>query len=747
MNKLKNMFNLRLYLEGLKKLKVLGIATSIIVVGLSALVPVIYMITESETRYSGVRPIYDVQINEFAIPLALLLLFAPFFVSSIFSYLNHRNESDFYHAIPYKRACVFNSFMLAAFSWVLGIIIASVGVCGILWGIAPYASYSVGFLPLIIIATFTACLLLMCFMALAMSLTGTSASNLFIFCLLAFFARVAFALFSMTVESTVFIWDAGDTLGMLIEPQFFFPFALLGATVEVFETSEVYTNPALYIYTYAVCIVLYLLAALVYSKRRSEMAGKSAPSKKLQHVYRIAFALPFGLILSSIMSIDVFGKSSIADSASYVILIVMVLFVYFFYELITTRSPKSMLKATPYLIILIAICSLYIVGVGCIRNVVFSKAPEASEISSVAFESEKSYMNDKKTYEEIMCRSVEIRDRDVIEDVAQALVFSIEKAKDGSFERAHEVIDRDYRTENGGIEYTYKAEARSFSFTKVKINLKNGQSISRNIKMYEEDYAELMKKAKATEEYGEAYLAIPRPEQIYSDSGVSSYEVSQFNIDRKKLYECYYNEYMSLSNDGKIAVKDSNGFSRSLSLLGREGLESFIFHAKFTVDMPKTMQMFREMFMAAESEGSSIVGKESITTEEAVEKVFSEYSSIMIGNKSKYIQLSIHVYDPAGKQIGYLDNNANDHQTQYSKGETVIKTVTEHSGELSDSSYIVYIQIHYDNNAAGSQYEYINVYPIYFIDEKYMDGILDAINLFSDMGDDYVEYKDYVVYE
>ncbi len=726
MTKLKNIFNLKLYIEGLKKQKVIGIAASIIVVGLSALIPIIYMITSQDTRYeNGQRLTYDVEIQEFAIPLLLILAFAPFFVSSIFSYLNRRNESDFYHSIPYKRECVFNSFMLASFTWVLAIIVSSVAICGILWGAAPYVSYDVSFLPLLVVASFAASVLLMCFMALAMALTGTAMSNLFIFGLLALFVRVACFLFSYTVGAVAPIWQAGDTLGMLIEPQFFFPLALFGGVIGSFETVEVYSNAALYIYTVIVSIGLYLIAAFMYRRRRSEMAGKSAPSPKLQHVYRIAFTTPFVLLVSSFAAQEILSTDSSFDIAEFIILGVVVLLVYYMYELITTRSPKSMLKATPYLGILILIAAAYVVGIGCVRNTVLAKAPEPDEIASVIFEpSEDNNSYERREYEVMKCENVSISDEKVISGVADALEFSIKSVRDGSWSTRRESVKTEEYDKDTGYTAFYQIR---YEFTTVRIKLKNGQTLTRHIKMTSEDYSALMRDAMATSEYGDAYLEIPKLEQLFSMDGRYSSEVQLDKLEWEKLYECYYNEYAELSREDKIEAKNPEDFAHTVGFLGRESLKQFVFNMQITPKTPKTLQMYSDMVFKGEVWASSDYNAKLLTVAEAIDKVFGIYTEkgeeLFDGGHKIHIGFTAQIYDSTGKSVGYISNTTGDSNSSYKRGAALIEALRSCAEKYTSESYIVELHIDYNGITESGNSEYVHTTALYFVNDEFMSSL------------------------
>ena len=562
---MKNMFNLRLYLEGLKKLKLIGIAASIVCVGLSALVPTVYMV--SNAKYLSVpkqMSEYAVGINMFSAPLCLILFFAPFFVKSVFSYLNHRNESDFYHSIPYKRVTVFNSFMLAAFTWVLAVISVTVLACAFLWGIIPWVEYQFLTVGALILSYFFACALLMCFMALAMSLTGTATSNLFVFILLASFLRIIFSLFLRSTDMILPIWSPGETIGKITELKFYFPFAILGGLISLVSTTDAFLNLYLYLYSFLASALLYVCAAKLYSVRRSEMAGKSAPNNFLQHIYRIAFTTPFTLLFATVLLFDIYNVSSVSVGI-YVVLIAITVIVYYLYELITTKSLKKAFKATPYLAALAVIAGVYIGALCGLRAIVLSTTPDADEIYSVVIVDKS---NRSISYEQYACKNVEIKDPEVIEYVSNALKQSVKTVEENIYSVSYS--------------YSYK-----YDYKTVRIKLKSGRTITRNIKFYSYDYSDILNIARRSGEYGDAYLSVPSPSSL-------NYGNSEITARKKEIYNCFYEEYNLLSREDKIKAKTEPAY-HTFTYSGREGFTDYEFHMHLSRYTPKTLQYYRDM--------------------------------------------------------------------------------------------------------------------------------------------------------
>ena len=106
-------FSTKLYLQAIKKIRSGGIAAAICIIVLNAIIPIISIIERSNiSPYTEIR-INIVSSSLFA-PFGLLfILFAPLLVFLMFSYLNERSKSDFYHSIPQTRVCVYLSFIAA----------------------------------------------------------------------------------------------------------------------------------------------------------------------------------------------------------------------------------------------------------------------------------------------------------------------------------------------------------------------------------------------------------------------------------------------------------------------------------------------------------------------------------------------------------------------------------------------------------------------------------------------------------
>ena len=90
-----HVFNLRLFLEGLKRLRVIGLASAILALTATALVPIAIWMEYADSTYE-----HTMDTQFLCVPAMVMVCLAPFFLFVLFSFLQKRKESDFFHAIP-----------------------------------------------------------------------------------------------------------------------------------------------------------------------------------------------------------------------------------------------------------------------------------------------------------------------------------------------------------------------------------------------------------------------------------------------------------------------------------------------------------------------------------------------------------------------------------------------------------------------------------------------------------------------
>ena len=401
---MKNIFSFQLYLQGLKKIRVAGIAIAVSLIALNAWTPMELILNQSAV---GFPP----DVGTFAPFGYLLVLFAPLLVYNMFSYLNDRKGADFFHALPQKRICIYISFMFAVFTWIVAMLFVSTLVNAILWtasGVyigAPLKAAMVTPLNFLLLAVVSAG-----FMALAMTLTGTAAANVFVFLTLFVFLRVCLASFVGAFANITPMFNLNYSALKIFDWDYFLPVALLeqalGSYVEACQSVR------FYLYWIAVGIALLAISALTYCRRRSENATKSAPNRILHHVYRICLTLPFfvfGILVFITESLFVVGLLSILGG----------LLVWSLFELLTVKKIAGLARSLPLLLIPAILTGGYVGSVYLAKNNFYASTPKREKIASVKIEEPSHVFGSDENWDLLsaMLHTSEIKDSTVLDDV------------------------------------------------------------------------------------------------------------------------------------------------------------------------------------------------------------------------------------------------------------------------------------------------------------------------------------------
>ena len=122
----KTWFCPHLYADGLKQLRLMGVLFTVATT-LVAIISPIMTYLDFLSYYNPENTYTPDEVTCYSMnPLLVLLFcaFAPLMTLYLFSFLNKRETSDFYHAIPATRQCLFFSFLAAIATWsflILGI--------------------------------------------------------------------------------------------------------------------------------------------------------------------------------------------------------------------------------------------------------------------------------------------------------------------------------------------------------------------------------------------------------------------------------------------------------------------------------------------------------------------------------------------------------------------------------------------------------------------------------------------------
>ncbi len=494
-------FSLSLYKEGLKRVRGVGIASALIVIVGNLIVPLgewaghIYFESEVVSEVKAVE----------ALPLCYVMaLLAPVIVLRMFSFLNSRSASDFYHAIPQKRICLYLCFAAAAVTWTVGITV----VCGasslIAWNLVPFKHLSLG--------TAARCVFSQTALALLTSgcalLGAAVAGNVFS----AIFASAA--VFGMPVLLI-------NSFGNLIDefyPAFCYEksvFYYCGSKgfLPVTSTEDFYNPKGLpVIAAYVAFLLLAALAAYAFVKRKSETAEHSTCTPVLQHLLRLSAAFPIWLLVITLV-LD-------GDYLEVIPFVLVSLIVYLVYELITVRGIKNAVKVLPLFLILPVFSAAFAAGAyGCTAVMRANDPKSVDDVSYVIIEGNAGSIVNIPLYE---IQGECLTDPEVISAITCGLKFKAKSPED---------------------EYSYDSPVYYYgnSGVQLKVALKNGKVLYRDsfpYGLYSKQLCEafknqpaLYKKLFTLPEYGKVKIDVP-----------------------KEAWELYRKEYEKLSDDDKLRV-------------------------------------------------------------------------------------------------------------------------------------------------------------------------------------------------
>ncbi len=570
-------FNFRLFLEALKRLRVIGLAAAILALTASALVPTVTWIE----RGSYIRTeIYEMETEFLCVPAGIMVLMAPLFFAVLFSFLQKRKESDFFHAIPYTRTCVYISFVTAALAFVWVIQIACGLTAGILWGMIPRLTADIGGMIAYVAISMLAAAMLSAFMMLALTVSGTGGSCILLFLLFASFVRVVCAVFlgcldTMFLMNTNSMWDAS-----VLSPLWFLPVNVLYYLGGYSEAASLLYRLPNILYSLGVTLAVFGFAGFLYNRRKSEMAGNPAPGVKTQALFRILFTtLPALLIPLFIIS----GEN---DVALMLVLVVGVLLVYFLYELITTKRPKNLLKAFPGLGIVAGICVAFSLTFAAYHTVTVNEKITADEVKWISMEYN-GFLGG--SYQDCLSDSLRIDDSEIIKTVTDRLAVSQKYEREGT---GH---------------YGFAVPDDWFDRMNVTIRLKGGRTLHRYISMGKTARETVRTRFAAMEEVRQIMYLLPTDGEVQSGGiemgewGDRDYIHMENDDTLRALLSVFRAEFETLSEAQKdqimVSVRDrydygspSTGFTMTLSLRGTAKGRRFGSDYTITDALPKTRE-------------------------------------------------------------------------------------------------------------------------------------------------------------
>ncbi len=551
-------FNKKLYLDGIRQLRLVGLMGLVVLCAAAVLTAIGYHIDRSGYVYDELGNMIKRApegLSLYQIHWSLFITFpvlVPVMTMMLFDFLNHRNASDFYHAIPDTRGTLYISYAAAILSWIGAIIgistLLSVFCISILPGYYVLWSGVAKSLFLII----SACVLVMGGVTIALGLTGTRMSNLMVTLIILFLPRL-FVTVIMYILEEMMPFVAWEYSSSLFNPRYDL---IAGILLSLFSGINPFQYGSSGVYSLFLGLIYLAAGYVIFMRRKSESAGHAAITPKMQSVFRLSVSMMICLLPIYYLA-QSWADSDVLDGDTLFIIMVfyvIAVFAYFIYELMTTgklRAFKKLCRGIGILAGLNVVVFLVIIG---IYGTTIKNTPEAEDIDFIMIRGE------ERDYFEAQLQRIRIRDEEVAEITSNALKRTIERYRNGNYYGSYKDYYGNY------VETVRKTVA-------INVGIR---TIYRDVTYTVTEWNTVVEHLSQLPEYYQVYCDLPEYHStemsIYCESG---------NLDTAqvaKIYEVMREEVKTLEFEEWFAAIDGYSY----------GSERYVDSIRLTLDVGTT---------------------------------------------------------------------------------------------------------------------------------------------------------------
>lgn len=590
----RRLFDAGLFSEAMRQLRLVALPGGVMLFLEAILLPIGRYISVHRAAAYGDQ-VYPQAVGGFDLHPLLVLCFAvlaPLMMLVLFQFLNKRTACDFYHAIPCKRICLFVSFFAAVMAW-LAVIAAGSTLVAVL-GHALLGGYFTLNIPatlIYLLNMLAGCLYVCGAVAIAMCLTGTLFTNVTVSLLLLFMPRLLLAVFCSTLENLLpvvsalhFIPPLDSQYNVVTNLLFGLFFGNAGLSFTFWEGG---------LYTLCLGAAYTVLAAWLFRRRKSETAGKAAPNRAVQTVYRLLIAMLICLIPCVLIVSCLLGENTLTSEELFIyfVLYLGAVIVYCLYELCTTRKWRNVLRSLPALGILLVMNLAFIGGVAAAYYSTLSIQPEAEDIESVR-------LIDRSSNEYYSAETAAVRHHSpaIRQIIADRLQYTLELVRE-SPQRYYIAL---------GDPSTYVQQ--------VAVYLP-GRTIYRNILLTGQDLREIAQDLERNETYREAYLRLPEHASVFVSGLDDRQAAALYATLREEVaslpFSSWYSYLKGLNQAAEVQTETDSYtgsfLSASIHLSGTNGAESYQSDIPFGTLLPETSN--RYMAFVNENTGGQVLEK------------------------------------------------------------------------------------------------------------------------------------------
>ncbi len=384
--KIKKPFSVGLYKEGLRQLRVVGVLFSLFLFFAALYINFSNGLYQRRVRLECLDYVKTSMDGLEAMPAALLIfLFAALMTWMLFQFMNKRNSSDFLFAVPKTRLSIYCSYIAAIVTWVAIMIVSS--LIGVLIPSAIFSDYiniQYDTVFLFALSMFCCSLQIMSVVLIAMSITGTLFSNIILSGMILIGPRFLLLLL-LSAKNTIPILISWQVPSILLQNQINPITGLITTLIGISDNSysQIFYAVAPSLYGFVLSLIYFALGAFLFQRRKSETAGKSAPSPLLQTIYRITLTMCYCITITSFIVVRYFENNEFDDVFEMIALYVIAIVIYFLFEFIATKSLRRTWKSAPGLLIIVVLNGILIGGMFTAFRQVYRFMPEAEEVTEM----------------------------------------------------------------------------------------------------------------------------------------------------------------------------------------------------------------------------------------------------------------------------------------------------------------------------------------------------------------------------
>lgn len=537
----------KLYIEGIKQLRVIGIMALVIFsfeaifMGIARGITEDIYFNEMNINIVSIFDIHPIIVLSFAVLAPLMTLY-------LFSFLNKRNACDFYHSTPVTRKSLFLFYFLAIITWIIFILLFSTGV-SIITSLFFKSVYSISLYSvfLTLFNVFAASLLVIAATSVAMCITGTIFTNIIVTGIILFIPRllITFVLFVVSSELPMIV--SGKIIPFLDLKYNIVCSSVFNLFISPVAVSSSFTQISCGIYTMILALLYVFVAFILFKRRKSEAAGLSAPNDLLQAVYRIIIALtvsliPIYFIFDFIMEGNEFLPETIlVTSVSYICALILVIV----FELISTKKVRNILKVFPSLGIVIALNVIIVISMLGIQKTVLNTTPNTKEIDYINILSTSvAYFGDDIDYFGTLSSQVNLESDKIKEIISEALKNNI---------KTYKKSEEDY------------FKLQNLSSHSIIVSIKHGLFTSERIVILtKSEYNALINELDKDKDYSDIFINLPE-----LDNSCILYFNSDTVLDKESFEEIYNtmrDEISQLSLENVLYLFDTSNYEMENSL-------------------------------------------------------------------------------------------------------------------------------------------------------------------------------------